>query len=94
MNKVTVGTLISRVATVLFSYRMTPQTTTGVSPSELLLGKKLRTRLDLLKPNLTSWVESKQVDQKSTHEPGHTSSMLERKCMLGILVKGESGRRE
>lgn len=30
LKKVTVGTLSSRVATVLFSYRMTPQTTTGV----------------------------------------------------------------
>ena len=54
LKKVTNGTLRSRVVTVLCSYRITPQTTTGMLPSELLMGKALRTRLDLLKPNLAS----------------------------------------
>ena len=67
LKKVTSGTLRSRVDTVLCSYRIAPQTTTGVSPSELLLGKRLRTRLDLLKPDLTVRVEDKQWQQKSTH---------------------------
>lgn len=30
----------------LFKYRLTPHTTTGVAPSELLLGRKVRSRLD------------------------------------------------
>ena len=33
----------------LFSYRTTPQTTTGQSPAELLMGRRLTTALDLLK---------------------------------------------
>ena len=68
LKKVTAGTLKARVATVLCSHRVTPQATTGVSPSELLLGKRLRTRLDLLKPNTASHVESKQMQQKSVHD--------------------------
>ena len=34
------------------SYRTTPNTTTGVTPSELFLGRKMKTRLDILQPNL------------------------------------------
>ena len=44
------GTMTSKIAKVLMAYRTTPQSTTGVSPSELLQGRRIRTRLDLLKP--------------------------------------------
>ena len=36
----------------LIAYRNTPHSTTGESPAQLLLGRPLRTRLDLVKPNL------------------------------------------
>ena len=68
LKKVKSGTLKARVATVLCSYRVTPHATTGVSPSELLLGKRLRTRLDLLKPNTAKKVENKQMQQKIKHD--------------------------
>lgn len=64
LKKVTDGTLSSQVATVLCLYHITPQTMTVLSPSVLLIGKRLRTRLDLVKPNLTSRVESKQLEQE------------------------------
>ena len=48
----------------LFKYRITPHTVTGVAPAELLMGRRLRSRLDLLKPNLTETVQSKQLKQK------------------------------
>lgn len=34
----------------LFDYRSTPTTTTGVSPAELFLGRKLRTMLSRIQP--------------------------------------------
>ena len=34
------GNIQTRLAKVLFNYRMAPQSTTGVSPSELLLGRR------------------------------------------------------
>ena len=43
------GTLGSRLARILFTYRVTPQSTTGVSPAELLLGRQPRTKFDLLR---------------------------------------------
>ena len=41
----------TRIAKFLFRYRVTPQTSTGTSPAELLMGRRLRTNLDLLHPD-------------------------------------------
>ena len=68
LKKVTDGTIHSRLAKVLMSYRITPQSTTGSSPAELLLGRQPRTRLDLLKPSPELSVERKQVQQKIGHD--------------------------
>ena len=53
----------------LFNYRMTPHATTGVSPAELMFGRKLRSRLDLLWPmdQVSSRVSSKQESQKNLY---------------------------
>ena len=37
---------------VLFHYRITPHSTTGVSPSELLFGRRIRSHLDLIQPGM------------------------------------------
>ena len=52
LKKMQEGTLSDRIARFLFTYRNTPQTTTGISPAEFLFGRRLRSRLDLLKPDL------------------------------------------
>ena len=52
----------------MLQYRLTPQTATGVSPSELLLGRRPRSRLDLLKPHTAERVERKQSQQKEQHD--------------------------
>ena len=39
LKKIVQGNIRTRLAQVLFAYRLTPQTTTGVSPAELLLGR-------------------------------------------------------
>jgi len=61
-------TLSDRIARFLFTYRNTPQTTTGMSPAELLFGRRLRSRLDLLKPDLYKRVEREQERQKEAHD--------------------------
>ena len=65
LKKVTAGSMCSRLAKVLFSYRITPRATTGCAPAELLLGRRPRTRLDLLKPHTAERVEQKQEQQKA-----------------------------
>ena len=68
LKKVTQGTLNTRLAKVLFAYRLTPQGTTGISPAELLLGRRPRSKLDLVKPNTAERVEDKQLQQKLNHD--------------------------
>ena len=57
-----------RLANLLMKYRSMPQTTTGCTPSELMLRRKMRTRLSLIKPNLAEYVEKKQMKQKEQHD--------------------------
>ena len=53
--------MVSRVARFLSRYRTTPQSTTSAIPAELMFGRKLRTRLDLLKPDLEVAVRQRQT---------------------------------
>ena len=52
----------------MFSYHRTSHSTTGVSPAQLLIGQNPKSRLDLLKPDISQRVEVKQQQQKSTHD--------------------------
>eukprot|EP00061_Rhincodon_typus_P012783 g38721.t1 len=44
----------------LFGYRTSPHTTTGIAPAELLVGRRLCTRLNLLLPDLSGRVKRQQ----------------------------------
>ena len=55
----------TRLSKLLFWYRLTPHSTTGVPPSELLLGRVPRS---LLKPSLSTKVQQKQEVQKFNHD--------------------------
>ena len=56
------------LATFLLQYRTTPQSTTGVTPSLLFLSRELRTRLDLMSPDVGARVRDKQSAQKDYHD--------------------------
>ena len=68
LKKMKEGSLNDRLARFLFDYCITPHSTTGVSPSELLMGRRLKSRFDLLKPNIATKVEQKQREQKYNHD--------------------------
>ncbi|XP_063052002.1 uncharacterized protein K02A2.6-like [Engraulis encrasicolus] len=68
MKKMTGDSIETRMSRALFSYRITPQSTTGKSPAELLCGRKLRSTLDLIHPDFTKRVHDKQEKQKSYHD--------------------------
>ena len=57
-----------KLSKVLFDYRITPHSTTGIAPSELLMKRRLRSRLDLLHPEVSKKVEAKQEKQKAEHD--------------------------
>ena len=53
------GTQTEKLARFLLSYRTTPHTATGCPPAEILMGRRLRTRLELLRPDLSARIEQK-----------------------------------
>ena len=59
------GPLETRLARFLFKYRVTPQTTTGIAPAELLMGRRLRTHLDLLYPSVEDRVRKQKMALES-----------------------------
>ena len=61
-----VKSLNLKLARFLLAYRNTPHSTTGEPPSQLFLGRRLRTRLDLLKPDLSVQINNHQIDQSVT----------------------------
>ena len=63
------GTIQTKLAKCLIVYRNTPHSTTKECPSTLFLGRKLSTRLDLIKPNLSDTVsKSQQKMVRSTRD--------------------------
>ncbi|XP_064091616.1 uncharacterized protein K02A2.6-like [Macrobrachium nipponense] len=59
------GNVASHIAKFLLSYRTTVNNTTGVTPSYLLMGRRIRNKLDLMYPSLQSQLEQKGYDQVS-----------------------------
>ena len=77
-----------RVCNFLLTYRSTVHSTTGVTPSSLFLKRELRTRFDLLRPDLESEVARKQAQQKDHHDRRSSS----RKFSVGDLVMAKNFR--
>ena len=79
------GTLTYRLTQVLFSYRITPHSTTEISPAELM-DRKLRSRLDLLHTNLEQTVHKKQWQQKYFYK-GNRNSMIDLYNEMRVYVR-------
>ena len=62
------GSLKTKLAHFLLQYRNVPQGTTGQYPAELLMGRRLRSHLDLLHPSLSKRVQQRQRCQKEQHD--------------------------
>ncbi|XP_026054203.1 uncharacterized protein K02A2.6-like [Carassius auratus] len=68
MKKMKGDTVETRVARFLFNYRITPHATTGLSPAQMLMSRKLRSAFDLLIPDVKFKVLKKQQKQKEGHD--------------------------
>lgn len=58
----------SSIYRFLLSYRSTPHSVTGKTPAELLFNRKLKTRLSLLKPHISSIKDKEEKHLLSFHE--------------------------
>ena len=52
MKKMQEGSMETKSLRFLFKYRITPHSSTGVSPAKQIFGRKLRLHLDCLQPHL------------------------------------------
>ena len=66
--KSTVPDINTRLQKFLLCYRNTPQKSTGRPPSELLLGHRLRTCFDLIKPDVRARIELGNYKQQLDHD--------------------------
>ena len=58
------GDMMKKLANFLLAYRTTPSTVTGRTPSELFLGRLIRTRLQMLKPDMSIQKDESELDRK------------------------------
>ena len=56
------GSLNQQTGCFILQYRNAAHATTNESPAKLLLGRQLRSCLDLIKPNIRDTVEKKQFE--------------------------------
>ena len=88
MKRSTKDTLETRVSTFLFQYRITPNTTTGVFPAEWMMGRRLRSQMHLLHPELAEQVSSSQPRQQMNHD----KRVKDRKFSIGDRVYSKDFR--
>ena len=62
------GNLRQKLAQFLFTYQTTPNTVTTQTPAELFLKRQLCTILELLHPNLSTKIATKQAISKGKHD--------------------------
>lgn len=68
LRKPTKDSVQTRLARFLLQHRITPHSTTGTSPAELLLKRRPRSHLDLALPDVSRQVSWKQQQQKWEHD--------------------------
>ena len=68
----TSGPMETRVAKFLFHYHVMPHSSTGCSPTKLLLGRRHRSLLDTLKTNISER-ECRSQDRQKFHHDAHAS---------------------
>ena len=85
----------SKLPNFLLAYRTAPHTITGQSPSMLFMGRNLRTKLDVLKPDVRKRVEDKQLNQavKKSQNPAQTFR-LAKMWLRGTTGEETSGFQE
>ena len=74
----------------LLTYRITPHSTTNVTPCTLFLKREVRTRFDFLRPDINRNVALKQAQQKFQHDShAHKRELFVGRVMVCNLRAGD-----
>ena len=82
-----------RLENFLLSYRTTPHSTTNVTPSSLFLGRNIRTRLDMVRPDVAQKVFGKQAKKvfgkQAMQKQYHDRHVRQREFAIGqdVMVR-------
>ena len=68
LKRLKVGSLETQIQRFLFDCRITPHSTTGISPANLLMNRQPKSKLDLVLPNLSKRITDVQNKQKHQHD--------------------------
>ena len=80
-----------RLDNFLLTYRTTPHFTTGVPPCELLMGRSLHTRLDLLRPNNIISRTVQRSHSRAIKQKQPSTKLRTFDIGATVMVKGFSG---
>ena len=73
----------------LFSYRTTPSSVTGKTPSELLLNRQIRSRLDLLRPNMDTPHKDTSLNERMRKYNEKMQKRVQGRGPVRILQEGD-----
>ena len=83
---------MKRIANFLLAYRTTPSTVTGRTPSELFLGRLIRTRLEMLKPEMRTRKGDFELDRKMKNYQIKMSERTKGRQDVRIFQPGQNVR--
>ena len=86
VRKLKEGSVDTKLSRFLLEYRITPQSSTGISPAELMFGRRLRTLFDNMHPDLDKKVCDVQLQQAK----GHDVRAKAREFVVGDLVYAQN----
>lgn len=92
--KTSTADLGTRLQKFLLSYRNAPHNSTGRPPAELMFGRRLRTRLDLLKPDVRARLDAAHFRQQRDHDQRTTPRSFAAGDPVWVVQTSGSGHRQ
>lgn len=82
-------TLQQKLSNFLFAYRNPTHATTNQTPAMLFMGRSLRSRLDLIQPNIKQTVQDRQIKQGQRNPARATRSFMVDETVLVRSYRGD-----
>ena len=93
VEKMEAGYMLGKLSRFLLNHRSDPHSTTGLSPAEFLMKRRLRTKLDLVRPHTARRVRRKQQTQKKAQD-GHAKDRHFEISVPVYIRESTQGRRQ